>query len=121
ANRRVAELFGSINWVTGTLRASNVAETPLGLVHTNRTDGIVPGSQVLLGIRPEAITLRSPGRIDAGELRNHFQAEVLGHTFLGGRWEFRVRIGDVELSVSALAGQPMGDQVVAVVEPDNVL
>jgi len=48
----VAEFFGAMNWLAGSLVAPGVAETPIGQL---RFSSACSESQVRLGFRPEAL------------------------------------------------------------------
>src|SRR5574342_127029 len=51
----VAEFFGSVNWLKGTMVHSSCAETPIGRIGIKGTAR--PGEDVLVGFRPEALTI----------------------------------------------------------------
>ena len=60
--RFVAGFFGDNNLIGGTLASSRQAvETPLGTLPAGASDGIAPGANVLLAVRPEALRLAADG------------------------------------------------------------
>jgi iron(III) transport system ATP-binding protein len=93
ANSLVAEFFGSINWLRGTMRGENLVETEIGNLVTGgarRYDG-----SVVIGVRPEDVKLASPFAED----ENRLEGKVLGSTFLGDQRIVDVKIKDKILTL----------------------
>ncbi len=88
----VAEFFGSVNWINGRVLQPGLAESQIG--HLRIPTGIVPGAQVLLGFRPECLSLAH--KQPDGE-PNTFQATLNSSTFLGDQFIFKLRVLDREL------------------------
>jgi len=85
----VAEFFGLINWVEGKMIQSNVAETSMGRFQVK--ESAAPGSQVLLGFRPEALSV-AQGDSHSGP--NFLRGMLRSSTFLGDQVLYNVVIQD---------------------------
>ncbi len=89
----VAEFFGSVNWLTGKVVQSCLAETPIGLLHVR--GAVSPGDEVLLGFRPECLTIvgSTPG---AGP--NILRATLRSSTFLGDQFFYHAVVQNQSLA-----------------------
>jgi iron(III) transport system ATP-binding protein len=88
----VAEFFGSVNWLKGTMVHSSCAETPIGRFGIKGSGR--PGEDVLVGFRPEALTIvDSQTAIDT----NVLQATLRTSTFLGDQFIYCVEVRDQSL------------------------
>jgi iron(III) transport system ATP-binding protein len=85
----VAEFFGLVNWVQGKMVQSNLAETSMGRFQIK--ESVTPGSQVLLGFRPEALSVVQ-GHSDNGP--NFLRGMLRSSTFLGDQFLYDVKIQD---------------------------
>lgn len=85
----VAEFFGSVNWVKGRIVESCLAETPLGRLQFSGSAN--PGDQVLLGFRPECLSIVAS---HVGNQPNLLRATLRSSTFLGDQFVFSVVVGD---------------------------
>lgn len=92
ATPHVAEFFGSINWIAGTVREVGCVETSFGVVATPNARTLGPH---VLGIRPEDLHLR----FDGVPAANAVSCQVIGQTFLGDCWLVQVRTVETTLSV----------------------
>jgi iron(III) transport system ATP-binding protein len=110
---QVAEFFGSINWIAGTVREIGLVETSFGVVST--PNARTPGPHVF-GVRPEDLRLR----FDEDPSRNSIGCRIIGQTFLGDCSVIQVRAADATLSVK-VAGDldGIGDRDVWIDFPAN--
>jgi iron(III) transport system ATP-binding protein len=92
ATPHVAEFFGSINWIAGTVREVGRVETGFGVVTTPNARRL--GAHIL-GIRPEDLQLQF-GTVSSG---NAVACRVVGQTFLGDCSVVQVRTAETTLSV----------------------
>jgi iron(III) transport system ATP-binding protein len=88
----VAEFFGSVNWLKGTMVHSSCAETPIGRIGVKGSAR--PGEDVLVGFRPEALTIVE-GQSAADT--NILQATLRTSTFLGDQFIYCVEVRDQTL------------------------
>jgi spermidine/putrescine transport system ATP-binding protein len=86
-----------------------------------RADGaaaFVPGEEIWVGVRPERIAIGTDG---AGDLGGVIEDEI----YLGDRTDWRVRVGDVVLTVAehaeSAAGRRVGDPVQLTIAPRALL
>ena len=116
----VASFVGRSNLLRGKLLEQNAQDgstkiaTALGPVLCKAprgAAGVLPGAAL---IRPEHVVLAAPS--GASDL-NRFQGRVVHVAFLGESTERVVRIGDVEILVRSMAGQPVGSETVDVFFP----
>jgi len=92
ATARVAEFFGSINWIRGVVRDPGFVETALGVITTPAASFRGP---VTLGIRPEDFRLsREDDAIGDG-----IAGRVVEQTFLGDFSTYQVQAGETQLAV----------------------
>ncbi len=96
ATPRVAEFFGSMNWIAGTVREAGRIETPIGELRAaaNGTLGAVT-----VGIRPEDV------RLHAVETGPGVPGQLLEKTFFGDYELCRVRAAEQILSVKTAVGE----------------
>jgi ABC-type Fe3+/spermidine/putrescine transport system ATPase subunit len=88
----VAEFFGSVNWLKGTMVHSSCAETPIGRIGIKGSAR--PGEDVLVGFRPEALTIvEGQSATDA----NILQGTLRASTFLGDQFLYCVEVRDQSL------------------------
>jgi iron(III) transport system ATP-binding protein len=85
----VAEFFGLVNWVQGRMVQSDLAETSIGRLQIDGS--VTPGSQVLLGFRPESLSLVQG---DPGSGSNLLRGILRSSTFLGDQFLYSVMIQD---------------------------
>jgi iron(III) transport system ATP-binding protein len=82
----VAEFFGSVNWLKGRVVQPCLAETPIGLLRIG--DCAKQGEQVLLGFRPECLTIVERPEADC----NVFSGVLRSSTFLGDQVVYCVEV-----------------------------
>jgi iron(III) transport system ATP-binding protein len=89
----VAEFFGSVNWLDGQVIESGVADSVIGKLKIESSSKI--GARVLLGFRPECLSLSDPGAHLDG---NSFRAKIGSSTFLGDQFVYTALVNDRQLS-----------------------
>ncbi|MCW5556912.1 MAG: ABC transporter ATP-binding protein [Verrucomicrobiae bacterium] len=91
ADRAVAELFGAVSWVRGTVSAAeasgSVVSTPIGEFRIPSAGGVVRGTPGWLGIRPSALRPLPGGR-------RRIPVMVQSQAFFGDWTELTYRAGD---------------------------
>jgi len=92
ARAEVAEFFGSVNWLKGKIVGSSLAETPIGRLGIRECAR--PGEDVLVGFRPEALTVVEDHRATDS---NVLQATLRTSTFLGDQFIYSVEVRDQSL------------------------
>ncbi len=102
ANPRVAEFFGSINWLAGKMIAGSRVQTEIGIFEVDSP--AQASAPVVLGVRPEDIKLGSA----CANLKNEFEAEIVTRTFLGDQMTYELGVKGKSLSVRAM---PDSDQL----------
>jgi iron(III) transport system ATP-binding protein len=85
----VADFFGSVNWLSGTLVAAKIVETKIG-----RLEVCVPGisgPDVLVGFRPESLQI-----VEHTEAccQNSFDADLRSSIFLGDQFVYQTIVKD---------------------------
>jgi ABC-type Fe3+/spermidine/putrescine transport system ATPase subunit len=121
ADEFVANFLGSTNLLPGVVEGHDVAgnvrvRTGAGLLLVKAVAAPAPGSQVLVGIRPEHLRVHLQAPADGARLAG----ELVTATFLGPFTDCAVATGEVTLQVQApgaLAAR-RGDRVYLTVEPD---
>ena len=88
----VAEFFGSVNWLEGRVVESGVADSPIGRLQIEGSSKI--GDKVLLGFRPESLSLAHPGAQADG---NCFHAKIGSSTFLGDQFIYTALVNERQL------------------------
>lgn len=85
----VADFFGSVNWLTGTLTESKIVETKIGRLEVCPRDN--PGPEVLVGFRPESLQI-----VDGANAcrQNVFQAVLRSSTFLGDQFVYEAFVNE---------------------------
>ena len=93
ASSLVAEFFGSINWLRGTMLDDSRVETEIGNLATDGARRYTGG--VVVGVRPEDVSL--DGAFPGDE--NRLEGKVLSSTFLGDQRIAEVKIKEKTLIV----------------------
>jgi putrescine transport system ATP-binding protein len=92
-SRFVADFIGSVNLLSGTLRAAEsgrlVVETPAAGMLRVAGDGLPPGAAVTIALRPEKIAL---GRTPLSGAGNRHEGVVREIAYLGGLSLYRVEL-----------------------------
>ena len=85
--------------------------------------GYLAGASVLVGVRPERLSLLGPG--EALSAPNAFKGRLDDEIYLGDWTDWRVRLGDEVISVaegaSLARNRKRGDEVTVKVPPEAVL
>jgi iron(III) transport system ATP-binding protein len=97
ATRTVAEFLGRTNWLTGVVAGAALVKTDIGILKCLLPDGMIPGTTVNLGIRPEGVGLR----LKPCEAVNSFEGTVELRMFLGDAVLYRVRVGTMRFLVKS--------------------
>jgi ABC-type sugar transport system ATPase subunit len=88
----VAEFFGSVNWLDGHMIEPGIADSAIGRLKIESSSKI--GDDVLLGFRPECLSLLDPG---AHFDENSFRAKIGSSTFLGDQFVYTAVINGRQL------------------------
>lgn len=88
----VAEFFGSVNWLDGQVVEAGVADSPIGKLKIESSSKI--GDKVLLGFRPECLSLSDPRAPVDG---NCFRARIGASTFLGDQFIYTAVVNERQL------------------------
>jgi ABC-type Fe3+/spermidine/putrescine transport system ATPase subunit len=85
----VADFFGSVNWLTGTLVASKIVETKIGRLEVCARGDL--DREVLVGFRPESLQI-----VEGSNLAGHnaFDALLRSSTFLGDQFIYEACVKD---------------------------
>jgi iron(III) transport system ATP-binding protein len=88
----VADFFGSVNWLAGTLIAPKLVQTKLGRFEVCAHS--VAGPDVLVGFRPEALQIVEQAQ-SCGQ--NSFEADLRASVFLGDQFVYETVCEDLLL------------------------
>jgi ABC-type Fe3+/spermidine/putrescine transport system ATPase subunit len=97
---RVAQFFGSTNWINGVLDGPGVVQTSMGRLAVEGPNVSSEGSAVVVAARPEDIEL-SVGSLEVTEGNNRFTGRVVSDVFLGDHRIFTVVVNDQKLLVNS--------------------
>jgi len=113
----VADFFGSVNWLKGSLTAANCVETKIG-----RFEVVAPadlGREVLVGFRPESLQISDYDNVSG---QNSFKAALRTSTFLGDQFVYEVAAADqLLLGKSRLLPRCADRQLRLFVEPSDIM
>jgi iron(III) transport system ATP-binding protein len=117
ARVEVADFFGLMNWVKGTVVRPGWAETPIGALRFN--DTAAAAGEVALGFRPECIAiLESSSRPDW----NVFSATLRSNMFLGDQLVFHAAVGEhLFAGKCRTVAACSGDNLQLYIDPDDVM
>lgn len=111
-NPRVAEFFGSINWIKGHSTGNGWVDTEIGKIPVKGGSA----GPVLLGIRPESV------KIAVETAANSLEAEVISKTSLGDQIILELRIRGKTLAVKRDAEQEVrGGRVQVYFPKDKII
>jgi ABC-type sugar transport system ATPase subunit len=115
ATPHVAEFFGSINWIAGTVRELGRVDTSLGALAAPAAH---ERGDVVAGIRPEDVRLCTNGHVGDNEVT----ARVLEQTFFGDHRILRAQTADPILTVKVAgdAGDLAGCDVRLAIPKDRL-
>lgn len=113
----VAGFIGENNALPGIVREVNaefcIVDLPLGSVSARTGPGVVPGSKIVVSIRPERVRILS----DATRPENTLRATVTDVTYLGDHRRAHMRVGNEQAFVAKLPNMsgcrllPVGEQL----------
>jgi ABC-type sugar transport system ATPase subunit len=113
----VAEFFGSVNWLDAKIVAPGIAESAIGPLRLS--DCVRPGDELLLGFRPECLSLAD--RDGLSEI-NLLRATLQTSTFLGDQFVFTARVNDRPLlGKSRTAPVEHNGVVLLRIEPHDIM
>ncbi len=116
ATTGVAEFFGTMNWLEGTVTAPGVAETAIGPVRFEAEAGI--GTEVLIGFRPECVALLAAA---APEKPNVFSAALKASVFLGDQSLLTLALADRVISAKCRGADVDGGPLRVWIDPADVM
>lgn len=85
----VADFFGSVNWLSGTLVQGKFVDTKIGRFEVCVKGD--PGPEVLVGFRPESLQITDRGKTSGS---NCFEAALRSSTFLGDQFVYDAVVKD---------------------------
>ncbi|HEX5021451.1 MAG TPA: ABC transporter ATP-binding protein [Candidatus Binatia bacterium] len=113
----VADFFGSVNWLSGTLVASKTVETKIGRLEVCLHGD--PGPRVLVGFRPESLQILDGSK---GCRENAFEAVLRSSTFLGDQFVFDAVINDSRVMGKSRLSPAAGDRRLQLyVDPSEIM
>jgi iron(III) transport system ATP-binding protein len=89
ARVEVADFFGLMNWLPGTIAEPGLAETPIGSVRFN--GAAAASGEVVLGFRPECVAILNSASHADGNL---FSGMLRSSMFLGDQLVYQAAVGD---------------------------
>ena len=110
ADPRVAQFFGSTNWIDGRMSGSDAVDTIVGPLAVPASDNRAAGESVVVGVRPEDVELTPDGQGKAAQ-ENSFRGRVVSNVFLGDHRVYTVEVGEHVLLVRTLASVLVGGTV----------
>jgi len=119
AEPRVAQFFGSTNWIDGILEAPSMVQSAIGCLEVD--DSRVPGRKgpVVVAARPEdiQITATPPGD-QAGN--NQFAGQIISGVFFGDHRLYTVAINEQKLLVKTLTSVELPKDVYVSIPKDRL-
>ena len=116
SSARVAEFFGSINWLDGRVVDEGRADTDIGVFEVNGR--ALETGRVVLGIRPEDFRLGPP----AASGQNQFAGEIITQTFAGDQVFLELKIKGRTLHAKTMVdGMEAGARISVHVPKEKVI
>jgi iron(III) transport system ATP-binding protein len=113
----VADFFGSVNWLAGTLVGSDSVDTKIGRLRV--CGHSLPGPEVVLGFRPESLQL--VGQTDVSR-QNVFEVNLRSSTFLGDQFVYETTVDNLLIIGKSRVPPTCGDRCLRVcVEPSDIM
>ena len=110
----VAEFFGAMNWLAGSVVGPGLADTAIGRM---RFSGSCDEAQVRLGFRPEALI-----PADGSSADNLVHGSLVSSTFLGDQFTFRVQVqNQLLLGKSRLRPVEQDGSIQLAVDPAEIM
>ena len=110
ADPRVAQFFGSTNWIDGRMRDKDAVETAVGCLAVTDSGERTAGEAVVVAVRPEDVELTPDGQEEAAR-ENRFRGRVVSNVFLGDHRVYTVEVGEHSLLIRTLASVLLGGNV----------
>lgn len=123
ASLTVARFIGTLNELPGRVVSVDNGtcriDTSIGSVDA-AVSGFTPGDDVIVGIRPEALTTIPPETMNGAP--NHWRASADVSVFLGARNEYVLAVQGVELRMTGFGRRSLaeGETVAVTVAPEHV-
>jgi ABC-type Fe3+/spermidine/putrescine transport system ATPase subunit len=114
--REVADFFGHVNWLPGTILDGEAVETPVGRLPSSRCGSLDRGTAVLAGFRPECVIL-------GGELTpgcGSFEASLTSSMFLGDAYLHKLEARGYPILAKSAEAIPGAMSLTASIRPENV-
>ena len=113
----VAEFFGSVNWLDAQVVEFGVAVSAIGKLNIESSSKI--GEKVLLGFRPECLSLLDPGaQLDGSS----FRAKIGSSTFLGDQFVYTAVVNGHQLfGKSRTVPESSGGATLCHVHPSDIM
>ena len=99
---RVAQFFGSTNWLDGRMRDKDAVETALGCLAVPDSGMRAAGEAVVVAVRPEDVEVTQDAEGDAVQ-ENRFRGRVISNVFLGDHRVYTIDVTEHALLVRTLA------------------
>jgi iron(III) transport system ATP-binding protein len=115
ANALVAEFFGSINWIRGTVREQDKIDTEIGMLSVPESHHC--SGAVVIGIRPEDVRLKR----SFNGTENQLEGKVASSIFLGDQIVSELKIGEKTLIAKRSPDDGEPSQTVAIYLPKERL
>ena len=115
ANALVAEFFGSINWIRGTVREQDKIDTEIGMLSVPESHHC--SGAVVIGIRPEDVHLKR----SFNGTENRLEGKVASSVFLGDQIVSELKIGEKTLIAKRSPDDGEPSQTVAIYLPKERL
>jgi iron(III) transport system ATP-binding protein len=115
--REVADFFGHVNWLPGTILDREAVETPVGRLRSSKCESLDRGTAVLAGFRPESVILGGECAPGLGS----FAASLTSSMFLGDAYLHKLTAAG--LPILAKTTEPLAagdDQVTLSVRPESL-
>ena len=115
--QEVADFFGHVNWLPGTILDGEVVETPVGRLPSSKCGSLDRGTAVLAGFRPESVILGGACTPGCGS----FEASLTSSMFLGDAYLHKLTAAG--LPILAKTAEPVAaadDQVTLSVRPESL-
>jgi iron(III) transport system ATP-binding protein len=113
----VADFFGSVNWLAGTLVGPKLVETKIGRLEVCVHGG--SGPEVLVGFRPESLQIVDPGNVSR---QNAFDAVLRSRIFLGDQFIYEAVVKNQLLVGKSRLVSTRGDgKLQLFVEPSEIM
>jgi iron(III) transport system ATP-binding protein len=113
----VADFFGSVNWLDGTLVGPELVETRIGRLKVCPRGN--PGREVVLGFRPESLQIMGQTEVHR---QNAFEVKLRSSTFLGDQFVYETTVEDLLVIGKSRLPPACGERHLRVcIEPSDIL